>query len=89
MKCPRCNGTGQLPDTIGTLIRNEREAIGVSQTELAKVAGISRNGLAIIERGGNAQLETLQAIAKALGLELHIKLGSTTITQEEKDGDLS
>lgn len=28
MICPRCKGRGELPDTIGELIRTEREALG-------------------------------------------------------------
>ena len=63
-----------LPDTIGVLIRTAREQQGLSQDQVAKAAGISRNGLAIIERGGNAQIETLTAIAKALGLRLDVKM---------------
>lgn len=74
MICPRCKGKGELPDTIGELIRTEREALGVSQDKLAQVAGVSRNGLAIIERGGNAQIESLMSIAKALGMRLDMKL---------------
>lgn len=74
MICPRCKGKGELPDTIGELIRTEREALGVSQDKLAEAAKISRNGLAIIERGGNAQIESLAAIARALGVRLEIKL---------------
>lgn len=35
MICPRCKGKGELPDTIGELIRTEREALGVSQDKLA------------------------------------------------------
>ncbi len=74
MICPRCKGTGTLPDAIGVLIRNERESQGLSQDQVAKAAGCSRTGLAIIERGGNAQIESLTAIAKALGLRLDVKM---------------
>jgi transcriptional regulator with XRE-family HTH domain len=78
MICPRCGGTGQITETLGERIRAERYRLGLSQAELANKAGISRNGLALIERGSNnTQLKTLTAIVDALGLSLHISLDKT------------
>ena len=59
---------------IGASIRYERESQGFSQGRVAQAAGISRNGLALIERGSNPTINTLIAIAKALGLRLEIKM---------------
>jgi len=36
---------------IGASIRYERESQGFNQDRVAQAAGISRNGLALIERG--------------------------------------
>jgi len=35
---------------------------------------MSRNGIAVIERGGNVTLHSLKAIADALGMELEIRV---------------
>ena len=55
-------------------VRRERKNQGLSQDQVAQAAGISRNGLALIERGSNPTINTLTAIAKALGLRLEIKM---------------
>lgn len=47
-----------------------RLALGWSQYRLASVAGLPRQTVAHVERGGKASLETLVRIAKALDAPL-------------------
>ena len=53
---------------VGDRVREWREALGQSRTELARSAGISVSYLGKIERGSvSATITTMQAIAVALG----------------------
>jgi len=62
---------------FGTAIRRRREALGLSQEELAYQAGLHRTYISLIERGlRNASIETIIKLAKAL---------STTGSQLLKD----
>lgn len=49
---------------------NHRRALGISQSELADRAGISRNYVSLIERGeaSNLSLNVLHSLATALGV---------------------
>ena len=52
-------------------LRAAREAKGFTQTKLAKLAGISRSALSMIEsRDRNPTLFVCHALAKALGVKL-------------------
>jgi transcriptional regulator with XRE-family HTH domain len=53
--------------SVGENIKRLRKAGGLSQTELARQAGIDQGGLSKIEKGRNLTLETLRALARALG----------------------
>jgi len=60
--------------TIGSLIRDTRKALGMRQDELASVAGLSTRALSDIENGkASAQcglvLKALQALG--IGISLH------------------
>ena len=62
---------------IGTIIRERRKHLGVSQQTLADLAGVGINTLVAIERGvGNPQLSTLLIILETLGLEIDIHIKS-------------
>lgn len=50
---------------------------GLTQAELAQKAGLSRNGIAVIENGGNVTMRSLKAIGDALGLKLEISIKKT------------
>lgn len=54
--------------TIGGTVRRLREELGLSQEELASLAGHSRNVIGSIESGKPARASTLRHIAKALGV---------------------
>lgn len=59
---------------MGEKIRELRRWQNMSQTELARRSGISRQTISALERGKlkSALTGTLEAIAKALGVSVHI-----------------
>ena len=53
---------------VGTRIRELRDMLGISQTELAELATVHSSNLGRIERGQSAaSVDTLALIASALG----------------------
>ncbi|MGH3267186.1 MAG: helix-turn-helix domain-containing protein, partial [Trebonia sp.] len=62
------------PDIVALVsmsLRRERAKTGLSLTELARRAGIAKSTLSQLESGsGNPSLETLWALANALGVPL-------------------
>ena len=56
---------------IGLKIKLLRNKLGISQEKLAELASLNKNSLGAIERGtSSAGIDTLERIAKALGIEL-------------------
>jgi len=77
-------------DTIGTRIRAEREAQGVSRAELARSAGIASTTLSDLELGSSKSTTALHKIARRLGVRaewLETGRGSKEPTNEPTDGD--
>jgi len=73
---PPAEGAGrrESPPGIPTQIRQAREARGLTWYALAKLAGIpNANTVRDIEYGRDAQLSTVQAVARALGLTLQLQ----------------
>ncbi len=72
MKCPYCNGTGDIsgPDAhFGVLLRAARAAKGWTQEELAGRIGRSRAQIANLEVGrGDIPLKMVLKCAEALGI---------------------
>lgn len=63
--------TGTKPETypgLGKRVREAREALGIPQAKLAKLAGVSLNHVAVTERGkvGEPKVSTLESYARAL-----------------------
>jgi hypothetical protein len=72
---PPAPGAGREPSPPGlpTQIRQAREARGLTWYALAKLAGIpNANTVRDIEYGRDAQISSVQAVAKALGLRLEL-----------------
>lgn len=64
---------------IGVLIRKRRELLGLLQSQLATIAGISRRTLQLIEAGkANASMDVLFKIADSLGLTIKLALKETS-----------
>lgn len=68
MKCPHCNGTGDLDAPhYGDLIHARRRMLGLTQQQVSEKAGISRAQIANMEAGRtDIPLKTLQRLAGAL-----------------------
>jgi len=58
--------------TIAKTIRQQRKKFNLSQDKLSKLAGVAYNTIVKIEAGENQNptIETLQKIAKALGIRV-------------------
>lgn len=63
---------------LGQNILESRKALGLTQEELADLAGISYRPIYQIENGCSIRLDTLINILDALGLELRIKAKSSS-----------
>lgn len=64
-----------LPSTIGQTIKQRRKELGITQPDLAELAGISKNTLYKLERGqGNPSLDILTTLAEVLGMELKLEV---------------
>ena len=74
MKCPHCNGTGNLAPneaTVGDMILSIRKSKGLTQQELAAKVGFSRAQIANIESGrSDMPISTLRKYADALGCSM-------------------
>ncbi len=69
LECPKCGGTGTLPDPReeGAKMRRAREKGGVSLHELARRTGLSVGYLSDLELGRRAWREVLrQRVIKVL-----------------------
>ena len=57
-------------EKLGNKLREAREKAGLTQSELAKRAGINANYYAVVERGeGNLSYEKLERILKVLNIK--------------------
>lgn len=60
-----------IASTFGSVLREKREAAGISQEQLADRAGLHRTYVSLIERGKRtASIEVLRRVASALGLRM-------------------
>lgn len=56
---------------FGSKVRDKRKSVGLSQEELADLAGVHRTYIGMIERGEkNISLLSIYKIARALNLEI-------------------
>ena len=72
MKCPTCNGTGEIATTsahVGLMICAARNQAKMTQEELASKVGRSRPQIANIEAGRSSfDIKMLSMFADALGV---------------------
>lgn len=62
------------PEEIGSLVRARRGELGISQTELADVAGTTLRFISELERGKpTAQLAGVLRVLSALGISLQAR----------------
>ncbi len=63
---------------FGEIVRRRREALGISQEELADRCGLHRTYVSMIERGiKSASLRSLLALSRALSRPPHLLLKET------------
>lgn len=61
--------------TIGKIIKERRGVLGITQRQLAELAGVAINTLTKIERGeANPSVNVLNLILDTLGLEITIQV---------------
>lgn len=79
----------RTPEHIGDALRNARQRAGLTQTETAEAANMSRESLSHIENGRSARAETLHALLDALGYEFaflpRVPSGETVGEEEPLD----
>jgi len=64
-------GMNPLPDLLGERVRQAREARGLSQKQLADLAGIGKTAMFDLEHGNpGVRLNTLLAVLDFLGIPL-------------------
>ncbi|MBH5391880.1 helix-turn-helix domain-containing protein [Bradyrhizobium diversitatis] len=74
--------------SIGAAIRARRDAVGLTQAQVAEKAGLSRTTLTNIERGGQALLvHQLLDLARVLRVSPGSLLPSTTLAAIAQEGE--
>lgn len=69
---------------LGNVIRQRRELLGLLQTQLADLSGISSRTIQLVEQGkGNPSLGTLIRLIDPLGLRLELMLKEPSKNNEE------
>lgn len=67
---------------LGGRIRKERRDQGLSQTELAELAGVSLNFLSQLESGkSTVRMDKLLQVMGTLGLEFRVQYGKKEVTE--------
>ena len=63
---------------FGAVLRERREAVGISQEQLADRAGLHRTYISLIERGKRtASIEVVRKVSTALGLTMTDLINAT------------
>lgn len=63
---------------IGTVIKERRTLLGISQQDLADFSGVGISTVKDLERGvGNPSMKTLQKILDVVGLEVVLQVKQT------------
>lgn len=61
--------------SLGSTIKDRRSSLGITQQQVADLAGVSVNTLYQLERGqSNPTVEVLLKVADVLGMELKLEL---------------
>ena len=63
---------------IGTMIKERRTLLGISQQDLSDYSGVGISTVKDLERGvGNPSLQTLQKILDVVGMEMVLQVKQT------------
>ena len=63
----------RLPDELGDALRQRREALGVSKSQLAAKAGKVREVIYRLEAGEDTTVSSLMAVLGALGMAVRLE----------------
>ena len=74
--------TIRLPDELGRQLRERREALGMSKSQLAGKAGKVREVVYRLEAGEDTTVSSLMAVLGALGLALRLERVGLPSAQE-------
>lgn len=85
----------RLPDELGAQLRQQREALGLSKSQLADKAGKVREVIYRLEAGQDTTVSSLLAVLGALGLALRLERAglpsagdvSRRFQQDDEDDD--
>ena len=78
------NSNLQAAKKLGAAIKECRKKLGLTQTQLANLAGVSLNYVSQLENGKpRAQLDKMLAVIDVLGLELNLTPGSSGFRNSE------
>ncbi|HMM58567.1 MAG TPA: helix-turn-helix transcriptional regulator [Candidatus Rifleibacterium sp.] len=78
------NSSSQAAKKLGATIKDCRKKLGLTQTQLADLAGVSLNYVSQLENGKpKTQLDKLLAVIDVLGLELALTPGSSGFRTSE------
>jgi y4mF family transcriptional regulator len=65
--------TQDFPTVLAAQMRSRRTSLGLTQRDLADMAGVSERFVRFVEQGKpSVQLDSLLAVLDTLGLELHV-----------------
>ncbi|HNX74450.1 MAG TPA: helix-turn-helix transcriptional regulator [Candidatus Rifleibacterium sp.] len=78
------NSSSQVTKKLGAAIKDYRKNLGLTQTQLADLAGVSLNYVSQLENGKpKTQLDKLLAVIDVLGLELALTPGGSGFRTSE------
>jgi y4mF family transcriptional regulator len=78
MSKARAEQTGSTSFQLAAALRNRRRELGLTQEELAELAGVSTRFMHDLENAKpTVQLDRVLAVAETLGLELHWRIRTT------------
>ena len=70
-----------LTEEIGKGLRLRREALRLTQEDLAEMSGVTSRTINIVETGiGNPSLQTIEKLATVLGMELTLQVKISTLS---------
>ena len=64
---------GTYTGRVGAQLRDRRRSLGLTQTEVADLAGTTQRSVSQVERGKAASIDLYLAVSEVLGLELTLR----------------
>jgi len=74
--------TASFPEDIGLILKEQREAKGLSKTELAALSNRVREVIYRLEAGQESTVSSLMAVVRALGLRIRFERAGMPTMEE-------